>query len=93
MTKNQQGYNKTNLGTGIQSTNAGYGTEFSTETNVNQVKQQNAQSEAKKSQATSAGIQSANADYGTEFSTETNVNQVKQPNAQSAAKKSQGTNQ
>lgn len=52
MTKNQQGYNKTNLGTGIQSTNAGYGTEFSTETNVNQVKQQNAQSAAKKSQGT-----------------------------------------
>ncbi|AQY39112.1 gamma-type small acid-soluble spore protein [Bacillus thuringiensis] len=93
MNKNQQGYNKTNLGTGIQSTNGDYGTEFSTETNVNQVKQQNAQSEAKKSQVTSAGIQSANAGYGTEFSTETNVNQVKQQNAQSAAKKSQGLNQ
>ncbi|HDR6271320.1 TPA: gamma-type small acid-soluble spore protein [Bacillus cereus] len=93
MNKNQQGYNKTNSGTSIQSANGNYGTEFSTETNVNQVKQQNAQSEAKKSQVTSAGIQSTNAGYGTEFSTETNVNQVKQQNAQSAAKKSQGTEQ
>ncbi|OUB91407.1 spore protein [Bacillus thuringiensis serovar medellin] len=93
MNKNQQGYNKTNSDTSIQSANGNYGTEFSTERNVNQVKQQNAQSAAKKSQGTSAGIQSTNASYGTEFSTETNVNQVKQQNAQSAAKKSQGSEQ
>ncbi|HDR7695983.1 gamma-type small acid-soluble spore protein [Bacillus sp. CH_48] len=98
MDKNQQGHNKTISGASIQSTkqqNAGYGTEFATETNVNQVKQQNAQSAAKKSQAASAGVQNANAGYGTEFATETNVNQVKQQNAQSAAKKSQavGKNQ
>ncbi|WP_140402811.1 gamma-type small acid-soluble spore protein, partial [Bacillus wiedmannii] len=47
MDKNQQGHNKTISGASIQSAkqqNAGYGTEFATETNVNQVKQQNAQS-------------------------------------------------
>ncbi|KAA0766307.1 gamma-type small acid-soluble spore protein [Bacillus sp. SH5-2] len=85
MDKNQQGHNKTI--SAAQSTNASYGTEFATETNVQAVKQANAQSEAQKAQASAA--QSANASYGTEFATETNVNQVKQQNAQSAAKKSQ----
>lgn len=48
MSKKQQGYNKATSGASIQSTNASYGTEFATETNVQAVKQQNAQSEAKK---------------------------------------------
>ena len=39
------------------------------------VKQANAQSEAKKAQA--SGAQSANASYGTEFATETDVHAVK----------------
>ncbi|EJR46820.1 small, acid-soluble spore protein gamma-type, partial [Bacillus cereus VD107] len=62
---------------------------FATETNVQSVKQANAQSEAKKAQA--SGAQSANASYGTEFATETDVHAVKQANAQSAAKKSQSS--
>ena len=52
------------------------------------VKQANAQSEAKKAQA--SGAQSANASYGTEFATETDVCCEKQ-NAQSAAKQSQSS--
>ncbi|MDM5153310.1 gamma-type small acid-soluble spore protein [Bacillus sp. DX1.1] len=97
MNNKKQGYNKTTSGASIQSAkqqNASYGTEFATETNVHQVKQQNAQAEAKKSQASGASLQSAqqqNASYGTEFATETNVHQVKQQNAQSAAKKSQAS--
>ncbi|MDR4328557.1 gamma-type small acid-soluble spore protein [Bacillus pseudomycoides] len=91
MSKKQQGYNKATSGASIQSTNASYGTEFATETNVQAVKQQNAQSEAKKAQAASAGVQSANASYGTEFATDTDVQAVKQQNAQSAAKKSQSS--
>ncbi|PFA20369.1 MULTISPECIES: gamma-type small acid-soluble spore protein [Bacillus] len=91
MSKKQQGYNKATSGASIQSTNANYGTEFATETNVQAVKQQNAQSEAKKSQASSAGVQSANASYGTEFATDTDVQAVKQQNAKSAAKKSQSS--
>lgn len=71
----QQGYNKATSGASIQSTNASYGTEFATETNVQAVKQANAQSEAKKAQA--SGAQSANASYGTEFATETDVHAVK----------------
>ncbi len=88
MSKKQQGYNKATSGASIQSTNANYGTEFATETNVQAVKQQNAQSAAKKAQASSAGVQSANASYGTEFATDTDVQAVKQQNAKSAAKKS-----
>ncbi|PEC22812.1 gamma-type small acid-soluble spore protein, partial [Bacillus cereus] len=38
MDKNQRGHNKTNSGASIQSTNASYGTEFATETNVQAVK-------------------------------------------------------
>ncbi len=68
MNKKQQGYNKATSGASIQSANASYGTEFATETNVQAVKQANAQSEAKKAQA--SGAQSANASYGTEFATE-----------------------
>ncbi|MFJ8355844.1 gamma-type small acid-soluble spore protein [Bacillus paramycoides] len=89
MNQKQQGYNKATSGASIQSTNASYGTEFANETNVQAVKQANAQAEAKKAQASSA--QSANASYGTEFATETNVQAVKQANAQSAAKKSQSS--
>ncbi len=37
-----------------QSANASYGTEFATETDVHAVKKQNAQSEAKKAQASGA---------------------------------------
>ncbi len=48
MSKKQQGYNKATSGASIQSTNASYGTEFSTETDVQAVKQANAQSEARK---------------------------------------------
>ncbi|WP_052498779.1 gamma-type small acid-soluble spore protein [Bacillus anthracis] len=75
----------------MQSTNASYGTEFATETNVQAVKQANAQSEAKKAQASGASIQSTNASYGTEFATETDVHAVKKQNAQSAAKQSQSS--
>ena len=39
MSKKQQGYNKATSGASIQSTNASYGTEFATETNVQAVKQ------------------------------------------------------
>ncbi|ENQ3078647.1 TPA: gamma-type small acid-soluble spore protein [Bacillus pseudomycoides] len=91
MNKKQQSLGKTTSGASIQSAkqqSASYGTEFATETNVQAVKQQNAQAEAKKSQASSASAQSANASYGTEFATETNVQAVKQQNAKSAAKKS-----
>ena len=54
MSKKQQGYNKTTSGASIQSTNASYGTEFSTETDVHAVKKQNAQSAAKQSQSSSS---------------------------------------
>ncbi|WP_459502222.1 gamma-type small acid-soluble spore protein [Bacillus sp. C1] len=91
MNKKQQGYNKATSGASIQSTNASYGTEFATETNVQAVQQQNAQSAAQKAKASSAGVQSANASYGTEFATDTDVQAVKQQNAQSAAKKSQSS--
>ncbi|WP_139254660.1 gamma-type small acid-soluble spore protein [Bacillus sp. NH11B] len=87
--KKQQGYNKETSGASIQSTNASYGIEFATETNVQAVKQANAQAEAKKAQA--SGAQSANASYGTEFATETDVHAVKQANAQAEAKKSQSS--
>ncbi len=90
MNNKQQSLGKTTSGASIQSAkqqSASYGTEFATETNVQAVKQQNAQAEAKKSQASSASAQSANAGYGTEFATETNVQAVKQQNAKSAAKK------
>ncbi|MDH2889363.1 gamma-type small acid-soluble spore protein [Bacillus cytotoxicus] len=53
MNKKQQGYNKATSGASIQSTNASYGTEFATETDVQAVKKQNAQSAAKKSQSSS----------------------------------------
>ncbi|MEV5111314.1 gamma-type small acid-soluble spore protein, partial [Bacillus sp. LBA3-1-1.1] len=79
MSKKQQGYNKATSGANIPSANANYGTEFATETGVQAVKQANAQSEAKKVQA--SGAQSANANYGTEFATETGVQAVKQANA------------
>ncbi|MCP1122256.1 gamma-type small acid-soluble spore protein [Bacillus sp. 3103sda1] len=94
MNKKQQGFGKTTSGASIQSAkqqSASYGTEFATETNVQAVRQQNAQAEAKKSQASgvASAAQSAAASYGTEFATETNVQAVKQQNAKSAAKKSQ----
>lgn len=57
MSKKQQGYNKATYGASIQSTNASYGTEFATETNVQAVKQANAQSEAKKAQASVHKVQ------------------------------------
>ncbi|MDR4191288.1 gamma-type small acid-soluble spore protein, partial [Bacillus pseudomycoides] len=90
-----QGYNEAPTGTSIQNTNASYGTEFATKTNEQAGKQQNAQSEEKTEQASSAGVQSANASYGTEFATDTDVQAEKQQHAQSAAKKSQpsSTNQ
>ncbi|PGR63829.1 hypothetical protein COC49_16665 [Bacillus cereus] len=83
----QKIHEKETSGDIIQSTNTSYGTEFATETNVQAVKQENAQSEAKKAQA--SGAQSANASYGTEFATETDVHAVKKQNAKSATKKSQ----
>ncbi|ENQ3107672.1 gamma-type small acid-soluble spore protein [Bacillus cereus] len=86
MNKKSQGFGKTTSGASVQS--AGFGTEFASETNAQEVRQQNAQAEAKKSQASSANAQSAGASYGTEFATETNVQAVKQQNAKSAAKKS-----
>ncbi|EOO80748.1 small, acid-soluble spore protein gamma-type, partial [Bacillus cereus K-5975c] len=54
MNKKQQGYNKATSGASIQSTNASYGTEFATETNVQAVKQANAKAEAQKAQASGA---------------------------------------
>ncbi|MGH0486937.1 gamma-type small acid-soluble spore protein [Bacillus mycoides] len=89
MNKKQQGYNKETSGASIQSKNASYGTEFATETNVQAVKQANAQAQAKQEQA--SGVQSSNASYGTEFATETDVHAVKKQNAQAAAKKSQSS--
>ena len=52
----QQGYGKTTSGASIQKAkqaSAGYGAEFSTETDVQQVRQQNAQAAARKAQASS----------------------------------------
>ncbi|MBO9130960.1 gamma-type small acid-soluble spore protein [Bacillus sp. 165] len=52
--QSQKGYPKTTSGASIQKvtqSNAAYGQEFSTETDVQEVKQANAQAEAKKSQA------------------------------------------
>ncbi|MGN4294240.1 gamma-type small acid-soluble spore protein, partial [Bacillus cereus group sp. MYBK87-1] len=89
MDKKQQGYNKATSGASIQSTNASYGTEFATETDVHAVKQANAQAEAQKAQA--SGAQSTNASYGTEFATETDVHAVKQANAQAEAQKAQAS--
>ncbi|MDA2302692.1 gamma-type small acid-soluble spore protein [Bacillus cereus] len=54
MNKKQQGYNKETSGASIQSTNASYGTEFATETDVHSVQKQNAQSAAKKLQSSSS---------------------------------------
>lgn len=50
----QQGYGKTTSGTSIQhvkQANAGLGAEFSSETDAQQVRQQNSQAEARKAQA------------------------------------------
>ncbi|PEI83432.1 hypothetical protein CN678_24305 [Bacillus toyonensis] len=54
MDKKQQGYNKATSGASIQSTNASYGTEFATETDVHAAKKQSAQSAAKKPQSSSS---------------------------------------
>ncbi|OBW54948.1 MULTISPECIES: gamma-type small acid-soluble spore protein [Bacillus] len=45
--------NKTSVGTNITSTSNKFGTEFASETDVQAVKQQNAQAEAKKNQQSS----------------------------------------
>ncbi len=49
MNKKQQGYNKATSGASIQSTNASYGTEFATETNVQAVKQDECKSRSTES--------------------------------------------
>lgn len=54
MNKQQQKTNTATSSASIQSTNASYGTEFATETNVQAVKQQNAQSAANKPQTSSS---------------------------------------
>lgn len=55
-------------------------------TNIQEVKQQNAQS-------TGAGAAGAAGQYGTEFGSETNAQEVKQQNQQSQARKNQGSGQ
>ncbi|MGX2958672.1 gamma-type small acid-soluble spore protein [Peribacillus sp. JNUCC 23] len=62
-----------------------YGTEFASETNVQEVKQQNQQAQAGKSYG-QANAQ-AQGQYGTEFASETNVQEVQKQNQQAEAKK------
>lgn len=74
--------NKTSAGANVQASagQAGaYGTEFASETNVQKVKQQNAQA------AGQAGA------YGTEFAGETNAQEVRQQNAQAESRKGQNS--
>ena len=85
MSKNNKVITRQLLVLAFKSTNASYGTEFATETNVQAVKQANAQSEAKKAHKVQMLC------YGTEFATETDVHAVKKQNAQSAAKQSQSS--
>lgn len=88
---NQQQPGKTSAGTSIQHVkqqNAqaaqGFGTEFASETNMQQVKKQ-AQPNAQASQG-QAGQQ-----FGTEFASETEVQKVKKQNQQAEANKSQNS--
>ena len=75
--------------------NRNFNAEFGTETDVNQVKQQNQQAEAKKQQASGSfakySSQSAPSAMNVEFGSETDVNQVKQQNQQAEAKKQQAS--
>ena len=82
--------NKTQTGTNVgkvKQQNAGgqYGTEFASETNTQEVRQQNQQSQSKAAQQANAGGQ-----YGTEFASETDVQEVRQQNQQSQSKAGQG---
>ncbi len=49
--REKQSYNKLNSNDSMKSTNASYNTEFASETDVEEVRKENAQAEAKKSQA------------------------------------------
>ena len=69
-------------------------TEFGSDTDLNQVKQQNQQAEAKKQRA--SGLFSSNFfqnlnSKNVEFGSETDVNQVRQQNQQAEAKKQQAS--
>ena len=69
-------------------------TEFGRDTDVNQIKQQNQQAEAKKQRASglfsSNRFQNSNS-MNVEFGSETDVNQVRQQNQQAEAKKQQAS--
>lgn len=71
--------------------------EFGMETDVNQVKRQNQQAEAKKQQSSglfaNSGLQKKLSSMSAEFGMETDVNQVKQQNQQAEAKKQQASGQ
>ncbi|WML43068.1 gamma-type small acid-soluble spore protein [Neobacillus sp. PS3-40] len=85
--------NKTQAGTNIQAQSAAaqgqFGTEFASETNAAEVRQQNAQSAGAQT-AKSAGAQGQ---FGTEFASETNAAEVKKQNQQAEARKSQNSGQ
>ena len=70
-------------------------TEFGSETDVNHVKQQNQQAEARKHQASSSfstsGYQQNSSAMNVEFGSETDVNHVKQQNQQAEMKKHQAS--
>ncbi|MEO4054380.1 gamma-type small acid-soluble spore protein [Solibacillus sp. CAU 1738] len=68
-----------------QNFNQNMNTEFGSETDVNQVKQQIQQAEAKKQQASNSNTMNV------EFGSETDVNQVKQKIQQAEAKKQQAS--
>lgn len=75
--------NRTSAGSNVQGQ---FGTEFASETNVQEVRQQNAQSaRGAQSSAGQAG------QFGTEFASETNAQEVRQQNAQAEARKGQNS--
>jgi small acid-soluble spore protein E (minor gamma-type SASP) len=76
--------NRTQSGSNVQGQ---FGTEFASETNVQEVRQQNAQSARG---AQSAG-QAGQGQFGTEFASETNAQEVRQQNAQAEARKGQNS--
>ena len=81
---------KTQAGTNVgkvKQQNAGgqFGTEFASETDAQEVRSQNQQSQSKAAQQSNAGGQ-----FGTEFASETDVQEVKRQNQQSQSKAAQG---
>ena len=63
-----------------------FGTEFASETNVQEVRQQNANSARQ-------GQQGQQGQFGTEFASETNVQEVRQQNQQAEANKAKNAGQ